>query len=275
MEYPALVAGQSARFAVHFTRLDNFKPMASGQIDIHLQGPGGNQRFSTNGPSRPGIFGVDVKPAVAGSYSMTVQLRAKDLNDSHQVGSVTVYADEASASRHPVEKKQEETIAFVKEQQWTLDFATEVAADRAERSSFVAPAEVKPSAGGEGEVTVPIDGHIVETVALPIGSTVSRGQVLARVAPLTNTPADFAALELAKAEAENALDFARRDRERAQRLVEAGAAPTRRLEEARVQQATSEARVQAAKARLAQYEATREAGKDSAARLFAVRAPIS
>ena len=56
---------------------------------------------------------------------MTVQLRSLTLNDSHSLGAVTVYADEASASSHKVDKPQEETIAFLKEQQWSLDFATE------------------------------------------------------------------------------------------------------------------------------------------------------
>src|SRR2546427_12268512 len=75
MEYPALVAGETARFAVHFTRLGNFKPVKEGAVEVQLQGADGVQRFSTTGPSRPGIFGVDVKPAKAGTYTMTVELR--------------------------------------------------------------------------------------------------------------------------------------------------------------------------------------------------------
>src|SRR5881227_3655884 len=91
MEYPALVAGSTGRFAVHFTRLDNFKPVKEGSVEVQLDGEGGIQRFSTPGPSHPGIFGVDVKPAKAGSYTMTVELRTRDLNDKHSLGRVTVY----------------------------------------------------------------------------------------------------------------------------------------------------------------------------------------
>jgi len=275
MEYPALVAGQGARFAVHFTRLDNFKPMKAGRVEVRLEGTGGSEAFSSPAPSRPGIFGVDVKPGRAGDYHMTVSVDSPDLKDSHDLGTVTVFADEGAAAKHPKPKQQEETIAFLKEQQWSLDFATEVSAERSERSSFVAAAEVRPRAGGQGEVTAPIDGRLIDAVAIPLGQTVTRGQVLARIAPPTNTPADRPALELAKAEAENALGFARKDRERAQRLVEAGAVPARRVEEARVNERTQEARLNAAEARLAQYEATREAENDSAARSFSVRAPLS
>src|SRR5213080_1110480 len=71
MEYPPLVAGSTGRFAVHFTRLDNFKPMKEGYVEVQLEDERGIQRFSTPRPSHPGIFGVDVKPSKAGSYTMT------------------------------------------------------------------------------------------------------------------------------------------------------------------------------------------------------------
>ena len=81
MEHPALVAGQNARFAVHFTRLDNFQALKDGTVEIVLTGADGVQKFSTPNPSRPGIFGVDVKPAKSGKYSMTVD----DFNSSRFV----------------------------------------------------------------------------------------------------------------------------------------------------------------------------------------------
>src|SRR5947209_10575265 len=98
---------------------------------------------------------------------------------------------------------------------------------------------------------------------------------MARIAPPVSNPADRPALELARAEAENSLLFAQHDRQRAERLVSAGAVPTRRLEEARYTETAAEARVKAAEAKLAQYDATRDAGTDAPSRLFSVRAPIS
>ncbi len=83
MEYPALIAGQTGRFAVHLTRLNNFKPLRAGKVEVQLASADGVQRFSADGPSRPGIFGVDVKPAKAGNYTMTVELRSAEANDSH------------------------------------------------------------------------------------------------------------------------------------------------------------------------------------------------
>jgi cobalt-zinc-cadmium efflux system membrane fusion protein len=276
MEYPPLVAGQSSRFAVHLTAMgSSFKPLKSGTVNILLEAPGGTQTFTTTGPSRPGIFGVDVKPERAGAYTMTVQLRSANVSDSHSLGTVTVYADQAAASQNPSDKPKEETIAFLKEQQWALDFATAPVTERAERESFVVAGQVQPRTGGQGEVTAPIEGRLVEVAAVPVGGTVTRGQVLARIAPPTSAPADRPALELAKSEAENLLRFTRHDRERAVRLVTAGAVPVRRLEEAKLSEATAEERLKAAEARLAQYETARQAGPDSPSRLFSVRAPIS
>jgi membrane fusion protein, heavy metal efflux system len=275
MEYPPLVAGQNARFAVHLTAIGSFKPLKSGTVNVLLEGPGGTEKFTTTGPSRPGIFGVDVKPARAGAYTMTVQLKSPSLNDSHSIGQVTVYPDRAAAAKHPADKPTEETIAFLKEQQWSLDFATAPVTERAERESFMVAGEVQPRTGGQGEVTAPIEGRLVDVVAVPVGGTVSRGQVLARIAPPTSTPADRPALELAKSEAENSVRFTRHDRERAERLVAAGAAPQRRVEEAKFAEAGAQERLKAAEARLAQYETSRQAGSDSPSRLFSVRAPIS
>ena len=275
MEYPALIAGETGRFAVHLTRLDNFKPLQSGKVEVQLASADGVQRFSADGPSRPGIFGVDVKPAKAGNYTMTVELRSPETNDTHTVGTVTVYADVAAAMKHPVEEQKEETVAFLKEQQWALDFATEPVGEQTARASIEVPGEVQPRAGSQGDVIAPLDGRLVEAVTVPIGQTISKGQIVARIAPPTSAPADLPSLQLAKVEAENALRFATRDRERAQRLVNAGAVPGRRLDEARNHEITAAARLKTAEQRIAQYETTREAEADPASRWFAVKAPLS
>jgi RND family efflux transporter MFP subunit len=87
----------------------------------------------------------------------------------------------------------------------------------------------------------------------------------------------LAGLQLTKDEAEAALQFARRDRARAERLVAAGAGPAKRLDEARTTEATAEARLRAADTRLAQYDTSSAATPADArgAKLFALRAPIS
>src|SRR5262245_60726253 len=55
MEYPPLVAGQTALFAVHLTTLADFKPVTAGQARVEFTPAGGSQPVALVGPqpSRP------------------------------------------------------------------------------------------------------------------------------------------------------------------------------------------------------------------------------
>ena len=276
MEYPPLVAGQTSRFAVHLTRLDNFKPVGKGRVEVRLSGAGGLPLiFSTDSPSRPGIFGVDVKAPESGDYQLAVHFNGEGISDVHDLGEIASSATKAAAT-HEHGPETQETIAFLKEQQWALDFGTAVIEDRQLKSSLRVPAEVIPRSSGQAQVTVPFDGRIVASTLPVIGASVTQGQVLASILPPTSSPSDLASLELTKNEAALALLLARKDRERAERLVNAGAAPAKRLDEARTVEATTEARLKASESRLSQYEASSAAeANPQGAKLFALRAPIS
>ncbi len=276
MEYQPLVTTAKRRFAVHFTDLSNFKPLTKGAVTVSLKRNGVEaESFSTAAPSRPGIFGVDVQPKQAGRYSMSVTLNAAPLRDTHEVGEVVVYSGPKEIPG-TVEKPGEERIAFLKEQQWTLDFATALSERRRMRESVVVSGDVRPRSGGEVEVATPISGRVSPSGKLPvIGAPVERGQTLASIVPLTPAPADRPALELSISEARTAFDLARRDLARAERLLAAGAVPARRVEEARAAEATAAARLATAEQRLQQFEVSRHAdGSGSRESAFAVRAPI-
>ncbi len=277
MEYPPMVAGQTSRFAIHLTRLDNFKPIAKGRVEVRLNGAGGApQVFSADCPSRPGIFGVDVKAPEAGDYRLAVHFNGEGISDIHDLGEIASAATRVAATHEHDPATQVETIAFLKEQQWTLEFGTAVIEDRRLRSSLRVPAEVIPRSGGQADVTAPFDARIVASSLPVIGAAIRQGQVLASILPPTSSPSDLAAIELAKNEASLVLQLARKDRERAERLVKAGAAPAKRLDEARTVEATTEARLKAAEIRLAQYEGSSSAEATApGAKLFALRAPIS
>jgi RND family efflux transporter MFP subunit len=276
IEYPPLIAGQPGRFAVHLTDLQNFRPLTAGRVTVELRPAGGSpETFEVTGPSRPGIFGVDVTPGAAGTFDMTVRLASPAVTDAHELGPVRVHADAASAAEIAA-PPEIESISFLKEQQWALDFATQLAASRQLRSSLRVPAEVIPRSGGQAEVSVPFDGRLVVSNPPVIGRRVTQGEVLSELLPPTSTPSDLASLELAGEEARAALQFAQRDRERAERLVAAGAAPARRLDDARTAEVTAEARVRAAETRMAQYDTSSAAAPDArGVKLFALRAPIS
>ena len=277
-EYAPLVVGQTSRFAIHLTDLSNFKAVTSGQVEVRLEGDGGAPEvFRVDAPSRPGIFGVDVKPARAGKRQMVIALKSAPLTDTHRVPDVTVYADQLAARKAVAAAPQEgEGISFLKEQQWALDFGTVVAEERAIRESIRVPAEIVARPGGAAHVVAPLDGRVIHVAAVAPGSTVRQGQELARLLPRPAAPGELPQLEQARAEASASVDLAVRDRERAERLVSAGASPEKRLEEARAVEAQALARRRAADAQIAQYNAARSGtGAGSASDLFILRSPIT
>ena len=274
LEYPALVAGQRERFAIHLTRLSDFRAVQDAVCEVQLTRDVAPDVFPCDPSTHAGIFGANVQPAVAGTAKLRIVVKGRDLTETFDVGPVTIAADAASAEK-PAESK-EETITFTKEQQWALNFGTQPAIEQGLRDSMRVAAETMPRTGGEAAVTAPIAGRVVAARTFAVGTAVEKGAEMASIVPPAATMADPAALQLADAEAKVALEQAQRDRARAERLVTAGAAPARRLEEARSVEATAQARVQAAQSRLAQYDATRSAeGSEAGIKPFIVRAPLS
>jgi hypothetical protein len=74
-EYPPLIVGQTARFAIHLTRLDSYKALTAGRIEVHLTGgTGPAEVFGVDAPSRRrrdtsarGSQGHGYRPAAAGT----------------------------------------------------------------------------------------------------------------------------------------------------------------------------------------------------------------
>lgn len=276
-EYPALAVGETSRFAIHLTQLETFKALTEGHVEVHLRG-GSNaaEVFTVDRPSRPGIFGVDVRPAHAGARELVIVLKSSELTDEHRAGAVEVHASAAAAiAASSTEEAEAAGITFLKEQQWTLDFGTAVVRQQSVRESVRIPARLEPRAGGAADIAAPIDGRLLRVLDVPVGTAVSRGQELAQLLPPPSIPGDLPQLKRAQAEAQSALALATRDRERAERLTSAGAAPAKRLDEARSAEEQVRARLVAAEASLAQYDAARAGGAISADGLFIVRAPLS
>ncbi len=275
MEYPPLVEGETSRFAIHFTDLDTFEPLRAGRAEVRLDGAPG-EAFIVDAPGRPGIFGVDVTPSRSGRYRLSIVLDAPGLADRHDLGEVTVLTPADAEALHAHEEEEDGSIPFLKEQQWTLDFATAAAGERQIAESLVIAAEIEPRTGGRADVTTPVAGRLADDLpAHPVGTRVSRGDPLAEVIPHSGHGEDRPALELAVAEARNVLELERAERARVERLVAAGALPERRRLETRVAEQTAEARVAAAEAHLAQLDLTRtgegQGGRDTR---FVLRAPI-
>jgi RND family efflux transporter MFP subunit len=276
-EYPALTVGETSRFAIHLTQLDTFKPLTEGKVEVHLRGgTSPEEAFAVDGPSRPGIFGVDVTPAHGGKREMVIVLRAKAVADEHVVGGVDVHPNMAAAKAAAAPAGNEAPgISFLKEQQWTLDFGTAVVQQQPLRESIRVVARLEARPGGAADVAAPIDGRLLAVVGGAVGTRVGAGQELARLLPPPTAPGDLPQMQRALAEAQSSLAQAVRDRERAERLTAAGAAPERRLEEARFAESQAKLRITAAESSLAQFNAARSGSSVQQGGLFVIRAPIA
>ena len=156
MEYPPLVAGQTALFAVHLTRLGDFKPVTAGQAArSSSRRRRGGPPATLAGPEAVAAGRVPrrrarrpPRAAIAGRWCSTRQgCRIVTIS-----GTITVFADEAAAladaERQPADDAA--AIAYLKEQQWTNEFATAPVQEAEVRTSIRVPADDRSAAGRRG-----------------------------------------------------------------------------------------------------------------------------
>ena len=281
MEYPPLVAGRTALFAVHLTRLSDFSAMTAGRprLEFVPESGGTPAVLEGNEPSRPGVFRVESAAPPAGRYRWTLAIDAPGLSDRHDLGLITVFADDQAAVSDAESRAGDDpaAIAYLKEPQWTNGFGTAPARETEVRRSIRVPATIAPLTGGEAIVPAPAAGRFTAATLRAVGDRVQAGQELGAIQPRSSGEvADRATLAAAVAEAEASAEAARADAARADRLLAERAVPARRVEEARRALAVAEARLGAAQARLAQRDETlRSGGGAAAGNSFVLRAPIA
>src|SRR5688500_11366759 len=114
MEYPPLVAGQTALYAVHLTRLSDFTAMTAGRPRVEFKPESGGSPIVLQGnePSRPGVFRVEAASPPAGRYQWALIVEAPGLADRHDLGAVTVFADQASAVADAEKRADEDPTAI-------------------------------------------------------------------------------------------------------------------------------------------------------------------
>jgi RND family efflux transporter MFP subunit len=279
MEYPPLVTGQSARFAVHLTTLNDFKALNAGKASVTFtpEAGGAVTAFAGTPPLRPGAFRVEGVPPAAGRYRWVLNVDAPGLTDRHDLGVITVFGDEktafAEADKQPAADAA--AISYLKEQQWTNEFATSPVREVELRSSIKAPASVEPLSGGEAVIAAPAAGRFAAPSLPTIGTVVRAGQILGRLEPRLAANEDRATLTGDVAQAQVAVDAARAELTRAERLLAERAVPARRVEDARRALAIAEARLKAAQDRLQQRDQTLQGGGAGSGNAFALRAPIA
>ncbi|QKT04149.1 efflux RND transporter periplasmic adaptor subunit [Ectothiorhodospiraceae bacterium 2226] len=248
-EHPPLVVGETARLLVHLTLLDGQRPVREGRLTLTLTAPDGTrQQVSADAPAREGIYLPELAPARAGEHELLLELAQPERR--HRVAvPVVVYA---SADAVPAAEEEAEGIAFFKEQQWRMAFATESARREPIAPRLSAPAVVEAAAGRRAELSAPARGTLraAPGQAWPQpGRRVQAGDALVQIAPLAGAE-DVARLQSDAEGARARARLAESEHQRVQGLVREGVIPQRRLQEAEAELATARSALRAAEQRL-------------------------
>ncbi len=247
-EFHAPVRGEKTEFLIHLTRLEDFKPAADGRVNVVLRESG---RIAASGSadhqSRKGIWIVEVDAPEPGDYEVAVSYNGAG-STVFEAGTVTTFATEEEAAHAGEAAFREnagheghdhshghdhgddvETVAFLKEQQWNTEFLVEEIHKVRMRASFPTVAEVVPRQSGYAEIVAPVDGYLRidhnQDMAVP-GRKVRVDDPLLTLCP----PLEGAGSWI---ERRFAYDRAKKEFERAERLIAREAISQREYDEIR------------------------------------------
>lgn len=239
VETPTLVKRKPGAFILYITDLATFKPFTSGKAVLALISASGETvKAEARKAEKPGMYKASVVPMNAGNYSLSLELT--DDGGSHSVPLfATVVGESASASvaDHPPHEKENNsnTISFLKEQQWAIEFDVKPPILRGIAPKTAVPGELTPVSNAECVVMAPLAGMVSHEFQIPyLGQHVKKGDVLAHLEPPLQQEGGADQLAVSLAEAESRVLLAQKEFDRAARLYEIKAAPRKRLEEAEI-----------------------------------------
>jgi len=266
-EHTAGVAGQELRFLLHLTKLEGFAALGSVGVYIEITGP--TQLPSTAAKEvAPGVFTATLAIANAGIHTATLSIDGG--------GTITFPIEVAAAGVVIAAEEEDDTglIEFLKEQQWSVPFATEFVKTGTLVASVEVSGRIQTPPGGRAEVSAPISGRLLAPKSgLPWpGTDVTQGQVLAELQPAPSSPEEGARASLAVAEAQARASAAKAELERSQRLFKDDAIAKRDVEAAERENRVAQEAVRAAsRAQRLFSGATGKAGQGA----WRLTAPIS
>lgn len=273
VEFVPLTVGGESPFAAHLSTLADYKPVTAGKLTVTLSGGGQpTETFVADHAANPGIFRPVAKPRLAGQRRLVFKLDTPAGSAVHDLGEVTVFADQAAALKAQAAEKPEApgAISYLKEQQWKTDYALARVEQRSLRESVAATATLRAPASHDAQLTAVSAGQVVAAGQFPrIGMTVQKGQLLAYLVPRLGGETDIATLDLALQKARLAAQQATRERERLDALYQQEAVPEKRAIAARNEESIARAELAGAERRAGQYRAGGGGGG------VAIRAPIA
>jgi cobalt-zinc-cadmium efflux system membrane fusion protein len=129
VEYPGLLINTEAEFAVHLTRLDNYKPYADGTVWVKLEytwdetaGEGQQLAGSVTGTEIPGIFRVSLTPEIPGECIFIFEFSGDSITERVVYRHGWVARDQHDPEPEETHTAHQDGIRFTKEEAWRSDF---------------------------------------------------------------------------------------------------------------------------------------------------------
>ena len=240
VEFPALVVGNSSRFAAHFTVLENHQPVREGAVTVSLIKDGKGIRNTAEQPSSPGIFTPSLQPKEPGIYQLVFELNTPGLQDRIVIDGVPVFpSKEAAIAELGGEEEASAAISFLKEQAWKMEFQTAPVREGEVYEVIHTSGVWKAAPAAKKTLTANTSGVVDLAIQnLTAGAEVKQGQLLLTISSKGLTAGNLAAeIEQARANFQQA----KAEYERKRQLYESNIVPKAEFEqvEARYQVAKS------------------------------------
>lgn len=183
VEFPALTVNETSRFAAHFTLLEGHQPVREGSVTVSLIKGNKGIRHTVDAPSSPGIFTPALQPKAAGTYQLVFDLETPAYSDRIVLDSIRVFAS-AGEAEEALEGKEVigNTITFLKEQAWKMEFQTAPVIEKEIFQVIPAPGVWKAAPSDHQTLVAPSSGRVSFSRGhLTEGSPARKGQVLMTV----------------------------------------------------------------------------------------------
>ena len=207
VEFPALIVGETSRFAAHFTVLNGHQPVREGSVTVSLIKGDKGIRHSVDAPSSPGIFGPSLQPKEAGIYQLVFELKTPAYSDRIVLKDITVFTslDEAEKALGS-EGENGNAITFLKEQAWKMEFQTASVLKKEVFQTIPTSGVWKVAPSDYQTMVSPATGRVSFSSGVLIeGSPVKKGQVLMTISSAGLTSNNLSAeIQKAKADYEQA-----------------------------------------------------------------------
>lgn len=180
-EADPFAVGQNSAILAHFSWLENFKPLESGDVTVFLIVGGKGVKQTLSQPVRPGIYKFEIQPQVTGEGKIIFDINSKEGKSQIIVNNITVYDNMHNAEHAAEDIVVSETNAtvFTKEQSWKIDFATEHPNVEPFGQVIKTTAQVESAQGDEILISAKTNGVVMLSADDVVeGKKVTNGQII-------------------------------------------------------------------------------------------------